>query len=168
MDNVFSEKQQRLLTEPLHSSWAGPGGSGLLSPWPTLVCSLRSAARRWCRTRVSLGVELPADIHPKSHRSYFIWEYGKAPDVVIEVVSNREGDEDTEKLAVYAEFAVPYYVIFDPDRRLSAEVLRAYRLELMRRSIAQWLGRCGFRRLDWGCGSGRAVTRTWMAPGSAG
>ena len=24
-DNIFSEKQQRLLTEPLYSSWAGPG-----------------------------------------------------------------------------------------------------------------------------------------------
>ena len=25
VDSVFSEKQQRLLTEPLYSSWAGPG-----------------------------------------------------------------------------------------------------------------------------------------------
>ncbi len=24
LENLFSEKQQRLLTEPLYSSWAGP------------------------------------------------------------------------------------------------------------------------------------------------
>jgi hypothetical protein len=25
VDNIFSEKQQRLLTEPLYNSWSGPG-----------------------------------------------------------------------------------------------------------------------------------------------
>lgn len=25
VDNIFSERQQHLLVEPLHSSWAGPG-----------------------------------------------------------------------------------------------------------------------------------------------
>ena len=78
---------------------------------------------------LSLDVELPADLHPKRHRSYFVWEYGKVPDVVIEVVSNREGGEDSEKLAAYARIAVRYYVIFDPDRLLGSEVLRAYRLD---------------------------------------
>ena len=71
----------------------------------------------------------PSIVHSKSHRSYFVWEYGKPPDVVIEVVSNREGGEDSTKLAAYARVAVCYYVIFDPERLLSAEVLRAYRLE---------------------------------------
>ena len=78
---------------------------------------------------LSMDVELPADLHPKRHRSYFLWEYGKPPDVVIEVVSNREGGEDTQKLAAYARGRVPYYVIFDPDRLLKAEVLRGYRLD---------------------------------------
>jgi hypothetical protein len=27
VDNVYFEKQQRLFTEPLYSSWSGPGGS---------------------------------------------------------------------------------------------------------------------------------------------
>ena len=54
----------------------------------------------------------------KSHRSYFVWEYGKVPDVVIEVVSNREGGEDSDKLAAYAQIKIGYYVIFDPERML--------------------------------------------------
>jgi len=78
---------------------------------------------------VSLDVELPADVHPKANRSYLIWEYGKAPEVVVEVVSNREGGEDSEKLAGYARVGVRYYAIFDPEQLLSRQPLRGYRLE---------------------------------------
>ena len=48
---------------------------------------------------------------------------------MIEIVSNREGGEDTDKLATYAEIGIRYYVIYDPDRMLGAEELRVYRLE---------------------------------------
>jgi Uma2 family endonuclease len=131
VDNLFSEKQQRLLTEPLYSSWAGPGeqrsfvamsnvGLFYTVHRPPLVPD----------ALLSLDVEVPADLWPKNHRSYFVWEYGKTPDVVIEVVSNREGGEDSKKLAAYARVGVHYYVIFDPERLLGPEVLRAYRLEV--------------------------------------
>jgi len=130
VDNVFSEKEQRLLTEPLFSSWPGPEGQrrfvamanvGLFYSVnrPPLVPD----------AMLSLRVELFADLEPKNHRSYFIWEYGKAPDVVIEIVSNREGGEDTDKLAAYARIGIRYYVIHDPYRLLGPEELRAYRLE---------------------------------------
>ncbi len=130
VDNVFSEKQQRLLTEPLYSSWAGPE--------PRLPFVAMSNVGLFFAIRLpplvpdallSVGVEMPADIRVKRHRSYFVWEYAKSPDVVIEVVSNREGGEDAEKLVGYAQFGVRYYVIFDPDRLLSNETLRGYRLE---------------------------------------
>jgi hypothetical protein len=130
VDNLFSEKQQRLLTEPLYSSWAGPGPGrpfvamsnvglfyGIHRP-PLVPDAL-----------LSLDVEVPADLWPKAHRSYFVWEYAKAPDAVIEVVSNREGGEDTAKLNGYARAGVGYYVIFDPDRLLSEETLRVYQLK---------------------------------------
>ncbi len=129
VDNIFSEKQMRLLTEPLYSSWAESAGVrsfvamsnvGLFFDVhrPPLVPDVL----------LSLKVKLPPDIRAKKHRSYFIWEYGKPPDVVIEVVSNREGDEDTKKLEAYAEIGVSDYAIFDPDRLLSPELLRVYRL----------------------------------------
>ncbi len=60
-----------------------------------------------------------------------MWEYGKPPDVVIEVVSNREGGEDSKKRAAYARIGVRYYAIYDSDRMLSAEPLRVYRLEAL-------------------------------------
>jgi hypothetical protein len=130
VDSFLSEKQLRLLSEPLYSSradWARQRsfitaanvGLFFVARNPALVPDVL----------LSMDVDLPADLQPKSHRSYFLWEYGKPPDVVIEVVSNREGGEDTNKLAAYARGRVPYYVIFDPDRQLKAEALRGYRLD---------------------------------------
>jgi Uma2 family endonuclease len=63
---------------------------------------------------LSTNVELPVDPLLKDHRSYFTWLYGKSPDVVIEIVSNREGGELDRKLRGYAAHGVPYYVVFDP------------------------------------------------------
>ena len=129
VDNVFSEKQMRLLTEPLYSSWAGPSG-------PRSFVAMSNVGLFFDVHRpplvpdvlLSTNVVRPADFRAKRHRSYFTWEYGKPPDVVIEVVSNREGGEDTEKLDVYAEVGVRDYAIFDPDRLLGPELLRVYRL----------------------------------------
>lgn len=124
VDNIFSEKQQRLLTEPLYSSWNR-------SPFVAManVGLFYSVHRpRYVPdVLLSLDVSAPADPFPKKNRSYFVWEYGKPPEVVIEIVSNRIGGEDTEKLQGYARIGIPYYAIFDPDCELSHEVLRVYR-----------------------------------------
>ncbi len=130
VDNFFSEKQQRLLTEPLYSSRTAWGGqrSFIAASNVGLFFAVRIPPLV-PDALLSMDVELPADLEPKSHRCYFTWEYGKPPDVVIEVVSNREGGEDTQKLAAYARVRVPYYAIFDREKLLGAEVLRGYRLE---------------------------------------
>jgi hypothetical protein len=74
---------------------------------------------------VSLHVTLPEDCRPKNRRSYFTWVFGKVPELVIEVVSNREGSE-AEKARRYAKMGVRYYVVFDPERWLGEQVLRGY------------------------------------------
>jgi len=104
---------------------------------------------------VSLDVTLPEDCRPKGRRSYFTWVFGKAPDLVIEVVSNREGSE-VEKAQRYARLGVRYYVIFDPEHWLGDRVLRGFVLhglsyvELLDLSwleelglgLVTWQGRC--------------------------
>jgi hypothetical protein len=72
VDNTFSEKQQRLLTESLYSSWAGHqfvamANVGLFFSvhQPPLVPDVL----------LSLDVTMPENLWLKSHRSYFIWEY---------------------------------------------------------------------------------------------
>ena len=81
------------------------------------------------RSGLPPDVEIPADLSLKAHRSYFVWEYGKVPDVVIEIVSNREGGETTTKLLDYARIRVPYYAVYDPQRLLQSEALVLYALQ---------------------------------------
>ncbi len=126
VDNLYSEKQQRLLADSLYNSW---------KPTDTFV-AMSNVGLFYAVKKppfvpdflVSLGVELPKDPFPKENRSYFIWEYGKAPEAVIEVVSNKEGGEDSIKLKGYAQIGIPNYVILDPDRCLDVRMLRVYRL----------------------------------------
>jgi hypothetical protein len=76
---------------------------------------------------LSLGVEAPKDWWD-TQRSYFFWEFGKAPDVAIEIVSNLEGEETGSKLEIYARIGIPYYVIWDPQNLLKRGWLQVFRL----------------------------------------
>jgi len=143
VDNLFSEKQMRLLTEPLYSSWAGPVSETgeqrqfLAAANVGLFRSLRQPPIV-PDVLLSLDVEL-SEQWEKYQRSYFMWEFGKPPDVVIEIVSNREGHEDESKLSDYARLGVGYYVIHDPLQQLSREVLRVF--ELHGKQYAPYPGR---------------------------
>ncbi len=61
-------------------------------------------------------------------KSYFIWLYGKPPDVVIEVVCNRKGGEIKTKKPLYERIGVTFYAVWDPDGFLSKTPLRCMRL----------------------------------------
>ncbi len=126
VDNQFSEKQQRLLAETLYCSWQ-PGEPFVAMSNVGLFFAIRTPPFV-PDVLVSLGVSSPADPFPKKNRSYFVWEYGKAPDLVVEIVSNDEGGEDTIKLKGYAKLGITFYVIYDPEEHLSSKPLRAYRL----------------------------------------
>ena len=130
VDNLPSEKQQRLLTEPLYSSWSGLGDerSFLVAANVGVFSQTRTPAIV-PDVFLSLDVTVAQDWWCKEHRSYFIWEFGKPPDLVLEIVSNTVGRENAEKRSKYAWMRVPYYVIYDPKRQVMAEVLTVYRLE---------------------------------------
>ncbi len=128
VDNLFVEKQYRLLTEPLWTSWTAPEGKpfrvlanvGLFfkSKDPPLVPDVMFA----------LDVESPKAARESDNRSYFVWIVGKPPDIAIEIVSDKRGREDSEKLRAYERIKVPFYVIFDPEEILDGGVLRAFGL----------------------------------------
>ena len=129
VDNLPSEKQQRLLTEPLYSSWAGPGGGR-----PFLAAAnvgVFPEARNPAivpDVLLSLDVQVHENWWDKEHRSYFVWEFGKAPDLVVEIVSNRKGEEIGKKRMRYARMGVGYYVVSDPLRQVMGDELRVFRL----------------------------------------
>lgn len=129
VDNIYSEKQQRLLTEPLYTSWAGPGeGRPFVAFANVGLYSSVHSQPQVPDVMVSVDVVLPNDIWEKRHRTYMLWEYGKPPEVVIEIVSNKIGGEDDTKLQRYAQIGVAYYVIHDPERHLGDETVRIYEL----------------------------------------
>ena len=134
VDNFPSEKQQRLLVEPLYAGWEGPRSaeSGELRAF---IAAANVGIFATPRSEplvpdmfVSLDVTLHPDIWAKEHRTYFFWEMGKPPDVVIEIVSNKEGGEVDRKLRGYARMRVPYYVVYDPAHQLGPQTLRAWEL----------------------------------------
>jgi Uma2 family endonuclease len=133
VDNLFSEKQQRLLTESLYNSWGGPEGEGgqrrkfLVAANVGLFPSVHQPPLV-PDVFLSLDVEVAEEWYEKRHRTYFFWEFGKPPEVVIEIVSNRRGNELGSKLQDYARIAVSYYVVYDPGQMLGEEELRVYEL----------------------------------------
>src|SRR5262249_27180387 len=129
MDSIFAEKQQRLLTEPLESSWAGPGeGRPFLVLANVGVFATDKTPPLVPDVALSVDVQPGTDLTVRANRSYFIWVMGKPPDVAIEIVSDRRGGEMTHKMREYARIRVLYYVLFDPPEHLRGGVLRAFRL----------------------------------------
>ena len=116
VDNFQSEKQQRLLVDPLYSS-----------PFvPTPFIAAANVGIFYAINQegiapdafLSLRVQMPEDWSQRQNRSYRVWELGKVPEVAIEIVSNRKGKELGSKQADYACMKVDYYVVFDPLRQL--------------------------------------------------
>lgn len=168
VDNFQSEKQQRLLVEPLYSS--------PVLPSPFIVAANVGIFHALKQPPIvpdaflSLGVAMPSDWSQKQNRSYFVWEFGKVPEVCIEVVSNREGEELTGKKAIYARIGVPYYAVFDPLEQLqSASELNESLLKVWALNAGAytelaapfWLGHVGLGLTLWE-GEFEAVTGIWL------
>lgn len=131
VDNFQSAQQQRLLVEALYSSRAltmpflAEANVGLfykLKGEPIVPDML-----------LSLGVQRAEDFSQRRSRSYFVWEFGKVPEVCIEIVSNQEGDElrlsqksrqkgkTSAKAEIYAQIGVRFYAVFDPLQQLQGQ-----------------------------------------------
>jgi Uma2 family endonuclease len=189
VDN-FQSEQQRLLVEPVYSSKA--------LPTPFLAAANVGLFYKLKGDPIvpdvllSLGVQRAEDLSQRRNRSYFVWEFGKVPDVCIEIVSNQEGDELTLsqksqqkgkevcKKDIYAQIGVPYYVVFDPLRQIQGEremnraLLRVWTLTSGRyveltpvEGIAEvgqsvWLETVGLGLTLWEGQFEEAVSRLWL------
>lgn len=125
VESVYQAKQMDILVEALRVSW--PEGRPFVSGSDVGIFN-KVAPGIAPDVLLSVGVDYPPNLTEKKYRSYFIWVYGKPPDVVIEVVSNREGGELTDKLRAYCEMRVPYYVVHDPEHWLGNRTLRIFQL----------------------------------------
>lgn len=126
VDNFASEKQQRLLTSALYSSKQGE---------IFIVAANVGIYHTYHKSPIvpnvflSLGVQVAQNWWEKSNRCYFVWEFGKPPEVVIEIVSNKEGGELDKKLQIYEQMRVSYYVVYDPNQQLGETNLHIFELK---------------------------------------
>ncbi len=164
VDNWFQERQQRLLPNSLYASWANTGQSEpFLAAADVGLFHKISEQAVVPDVMVSLGVQVPEDWWEQHSRSYMTWEFGKAPDIVIEIVSNRKGKEN-EKLETYATAGVPYAVIFDPRLYLGKRPLRVYVLHGRRYvevADPSWLEEVGVGLKLWE-GTYEGLSATWL------
>ena len=129
VDNFASAKQQRLLVSSLYSS---------LQKQPFLAESNVGVYYTDLKPAIvpdvflSLNAQVPQNWWEKQNRCYMVWRFGKPPEVAIEVVSNKVGDELGEKLRIYEHMRASYYIVYDPTNELSEETLRIYELRGMR------------------------------------
>ena len=132
VDNLISAKQMRLLVEPLYSSWRPVDDNGnarkFFADADVGVFYSTRESPVVPDVFVSLDVEPDEDFKQKKNRSYFVWEFGKPPEVAVEIVLNRKGNEMSGKMQRYAKVPIAYYVVFDPLRELNDDALRVYEL----------------------------------------
>jgi Uma2 family endonuclease len=124
VDNRFSERQQRLLPHLLFTSWPEGKPFEALSDVGLFYALDEPAVAP--DFMLSAGVTPRPVSSDKKDRSYLVWVYGKPPDLCIEVVSNKKGEELGEKMALYAHIRVTYYVVYDPFLMLGDRKLRAF------------------------------------------
>jgi len=69
-------------------------------------------------------------VEPKRRRTYLLWEEGKGPDFVLELVSRKTYRRDLRgKKDLYASvFSVKEYYLYDPDGQYLQPTLQGYRL----------------------------------------
>jgi len=130
LDNILSEKQSRILIDALRNSWPGLEGKPYVAMMNIGLFFTPHQDPLVPDFLLALDAKHPENWwREKEHRSFFIWEFGRSPDLVAEIVSNKKGEEDTVKLKAYAEQRIPYCVIYDPHQLLGGGTLRAYQLK---------------------------------------
>ncbi|AFZ17272.1 Uma2 family endonuclease [Allocoleopsis franciscana] len=148
VDNFASAKQQRFLIGTLYSSeqertFLAEANVGIYHTdgQPAIVPDVF----------LSLDVQVPENWWDKQNRSYLVWKFGKPPEVVLEIVSNKVGDELGNKLKIYEHMRVSYYIVYDPTQQLGQQVLRIHELRGMRYSetSATWLDQVGLGLTLW-------------------
>ncbi|MBD2579709.1 Uma2 family endonuclease [Oscillatoria sp. FACHB-1406] len=138
VDNWASEKQQRLLAGALYSN---PPQQTFLAAANVGIYYADGEPAIVPDVFVSLDVSVPENWWEKQNRVYMMWRFGKSPEVAIEIVSNKVGEELGEKKRIYELMRVSYYIVYDPARQLSDRILRIFELRGRRytETSATWL-----------------------------
>ncbi|MEA5624355.1 Uma2 family endonuclease [Nostoc sp. UHCC 0251] len=148
LDNFATSKQKRLLIGSLYSSIqqqtffaAANVGIYHTDGQPAIVPDVF----------LSLDVQVPENWWEKQNRCYMVWRFGKPPEVVLEIVSNKKGDELGKKLQIYEHMRASYYIVYDPNQQLAERILHVYELRGTRyfETSETWLEQVGLGITLW-------------------
>jgi Uma2 family endonuclease len=164
LDNWFQERLMRLLPESLYTSWADtqPERPFLVAANVGLFYKLSEQAVV-PDVMLSLDVSVPQEWWKDHQRSYLTWEFGKPPELVIEIVSNRKGGEE-DKFRRYSQAGVAYYAIYDPQKYLSKRPLRLFVLHAGKYVEVMdpgWMEELGLGLTLW-TGEYEGMSATWL------
>jgi len=123
VDNLACDKQQRLLVNSLYSHFQD---RVFLAGTHVGIFHAEGKPPVVPDVFITYDVKLREDTWDKYNRSYLIWEFGKLPEVVIEIVSNQEGGELDEKFKLYQYIRICYYIVYDPSQHLGDKKLYVY------------------------------------------
>ncbi|NEO56097.1 MAG: Uma2 family endonuclease [Okeania sp. SIO3B5] len=129
LDSFINEKQQRLLTTVFYSGAEIPINVPFIVAANVGLFSHVRDSGIVPDVFLSLNIIGSEEWWERNVRSYLFWEFGKPPDVVIEIVSPTPGNELGSKLTDYAQLKIPYYVVYDPLQKLSETVLQVFQLQ---------------------------------------
>jgi len=127
VDNLFSEREQKLLTMSIHDSW------DIDRPFMSLA---NVGIYDWDTKKppvvpdvfLSMDVIPPDDAWKKKNRTYMLEVYKKPPEIVIEIVSDTKKKEAGKK-KIYADLGIKHYVIHDPGLHNGKNLLEVYLLK---------------------------------------
>ncbi|MFN6474416.1 MAG: Uma2 family endonuclease [Nostoc sp. SerVER01] len=148
LDNFATSKQKRLLIGSLYSSlqnqtFLAEANVGIYYTdlQPPIVPDVF----------LSLDVQVPEKWWEKQNRCYMVWRFGKPPEVVLEIISNKEGDELGKKLKIYEHMRASYYIVYDPNQQLAEKILHVYELRGTRyfETSETWLEQVGLGITLW-------------------
>lgn len=122
--NTFGEAQTRLLVDSLTASW-NPECPFVVLAKPALYFAVR-AKPSVPAVLVSVDATLPTHLPCAIPDGYLPWVYGKAPDIVVDVIADRVEEELDRKIRAYAFHGVPFYVVYDPEERVQHPALHSY------------------------------------------
>ncbi|MDX2304568.1 MAG: Uma2 family endonuclease [Microscillaceae bacterium] len=126
VDNIFSEKEQRLLIDPLHANkWTD---RDFLASSNVAIYHTFKQPPVVPDMFLSFDVKAPEEWFEKKNRCYLMWVFGKAPELVVEVISNKIGGEADQKMKIYGQMGVTYYILVDPYLEIYEDRLNVFKL----------------------------------------
>lgn len=128
LDSFINEKQQRLLTEVLSGYELNDGIPFIVAANVGIFRTVRHPAIV-PDIFLSLNVTVADSWDRRDVRSYLLWEFGKPPEIAIEIVSPTPGNELGSKFTDYALMGVMYYIVYDPLGELTDRPLQIFQLQ---------------------------------------